>query len=260
MRVQGFVLIFVLFHVISSTAARKYRKRTIELNVFVDSYLWNQMKAQVKVRSSTLRKRLMRNNVRKLIDKTEALFRKSSISAYGGFDLVINRIKVLTEKDSQNSKVRAVDDSQDQIEQLKAFRKMQVAAYIKNDRSRRHYDMSLLLSGKKEEFGISSTGNAGAAYTNTVCTSQAIGLTTVTMEDGKFDLEMTPSLLAHEMGHILGARYHDGEGDAWACEEHKNIMTSSQKWSEGRKYYTWSNCSRAQIDKLNGKNDRCFYE
>ena len=57
---------------------------------------------------------------------------------------------------------------------------------------------------------------------------------------GKYDREIAPALLAHEMGHMMGAGAHDGQtGVAEHCKG-KYIMTPSV----GYGHNTWSYCSR----------------
>ena len=68
----------------------------------------------------------------------------------------------------------------------------------------------------------------------------AVGLMNLRLSDGgKYDREIAPALLAHEMGHMMGAADHDGQGVAKGCQG-KYIMTPSV----GYGHNTWSYCSR----------------
>lgn len=58
-------------------------------------------------------------------------------------------------------------------------------------------------------------------------------------DGGKYDNEVAPILLAHEMGHMMGSGAHDGEkGVAEDCRR-KYIMTPTV----GKGHNTWSYCS-----------------
>ena len=79
---------------------------------------------------------------------------------------------------------------------------------------------------------------------------EAVGLSTVTLREGKH-LDNMPALIAHEMGHMLGAA-HDGTGRGTysadtttynipgTCPENLYIMTPSQSGT----IVEWSECSR----------------
>ncbi|XP_023329129.1 glutamic acid-rich protein [Eurytemora carolleeae] len=102
-----------------------YDERTIELGIFVDKYLWNDMKEQVKGGEDDV-KLAMLDMIHSLVVSTETLYQHPTVSAKGGFKLAINGIVIW--KDDNDPLVKAIHDAGDQLEQLDAFQE-----YAKNN-------------------------------------------------------------------------------------------------------------------------------
>jgi len=72
---------------------RIYDERTIELGIFVDKYLWQQMKAKVKGSDEEVKDKMLQM-IHSLMSLTESFLSHHSISAHGGFKLAINGVGI----------------------------------------------------------------------------------------------------------------------------------------------------------------------
>jgi len=238
-----------------------YKERTIEVGIVTDKFLWEKMKEQSGGDDNEV-KQLMLKMVHSLMVSTEVHLLHESISSMGGFHVAINGLTIW--KDDSTPEVARIHATTDQDDTLSEFSKWVRVNNNPYDGFNDSYDIMILLSGGHAKYGLAEGADAGVAALNAVCGVDCAVLVTVTLVD-KNHASNNGALLAHEMGHSLGA-YHDGEFGRdrvlQDCPLNKYIMTPSQSGD----ITTWSTCSRNQIDNEYERRGRerptsgnCFY-
>jgi len=220
-----------------------YKTRTIELGIFTDKYLWNTMKEQVQGTDGDDEKvkKAMLEMIHSLFVITETFFLHPSISAEGEYHLVLNGITLF--KDDSDPIVEAMHASKntnDMLDHFEEYAKKKNDLYDGNANS---YDMMILLSGSHANLNLPPGGDSGLAGVGNVCEGEPVLMSTLSLQDG-MHLDNAGVLVAHEMGHMLGAN-HDGEGKGVTCPLKQYIMTPTV-WSSIKE---WSTCSRKQFDE-----------
>jgi len=241
-----------------------YKTRTIELGIFTDKYLWNKMKEQVEGADEDEEKvkKAMLEMIHSLFVITETFFLHPSLSAEGEYHLVLNGITLF--KDDENPLVAAIHASRNTNDMLDNFKKYARKKNDLYDGNPNSYDMMILLSGAHENLGMPENSDMGLAFVNSVCGGEPVLMSTLNLRDG-MHLDNAGALVAHEMGHMLGAHHDGGEDENKVkldCPLKKFIMTPVQTGT----ITEWSTCSRKQFDDTyvarqtkNPEHGNCFF-
>jgi len=248
---------------------KKYNQRTIELGVVTDKYLWQEVQNQMPddTTEEDVKNQMMRM-VHSIFVSTETFMMHPSISKYGGYKLKILGATIW--KGDINKHAAKIHEERGHVEFLNLFREYVKDTNEVNDGNPKSYDMMILLSGAKQNLGISPNSDKGMAYIGMMCNVDAAMYSTVTVRNASHVVNIGP-LIAHEIGHVLGAS-HDGEadtnvysatrGDRNTCKQNKNIMTPSQRGT----ITEWSKCSRDYIDAEYDRREKdmpnvgnCYY-
>jgi len=249
-----------------------YKEKTIELGIFTDKYLWQQMQKIVGGSDSEMKEAMLKM-IHSLIVGTESFFRHQSISKTGGFRFTINGVGIW--KDDSEAAIKSVHESSTMQELLSNFYEYAKGKNEIYDGNSKSFDMMILLSGADSEvsnLNVDPGFEQGMAYVSLVCSRGPVGVIKIVLEEGGTHRDNTPALLAHEMGHLMGSG-HDGTigtyrknveqyGKMIDCPQEQNLMTPVLK--PGIK--DWSTCSRDQIDynydrreQANPNSGNCFY-
>lgn len=229
-----------------------YNSKTLEVGVVVDPDMYLAAKAAVEAdRDSSKNKidnqieRKIVSQVKQLLTRAEAFLQHKTISSSGGFSVKLNGIKIFqTWKDNPAmAKERSLSN------QLTHFRKLFVKNYIDDDADVDHHDVSLLFTGRK--YLDAYFGDHGEAYTDSVCTNWACAALTVFLDrDGQAPISLG-RLLAHEIGHILGAKHDVTET---SCGPNFIMQTTVSRQAN-----EWSECSRKGIDDESSTEKNCYF-
>ncbi|XP_023336505.1 uncharacterized protein LOC111707603 [Eurytemora carolleeae] len=103
---------------VDNRGVKNYSRRTVEVGVYLDKYVWNAMKQHVKGSDSVVQ-RETETMIKQLFKDTAVLFRDSSISKNGGFDLKLNGILII--KDDKDRKFSPIHQTTDLRRQLDVF-------------------------------------------------------------------------------------------------------------------------------------------
>merc|ERR1711915_500336 len=209
-------------------------RRTVELGIFTDVLLWNEMQARVGNNPRLVEKR-MRTMVKNLVQKANPLFSEV------GIRLRIKRTIVFKPQDSHKYAFTRFKLDYNKIK-LNDFK-----AYARSVNRNNQYDLMALLTA-----GGNGGGIAGVSPVGAICTSEAT-LVSEVMLDRRGQLHGAGSsvpVLAHEIGHSLGAM-HDGKFYWWvadnrSCRNSNNIMWPTVKTNTRG----WSSCSRRSMNEL----------
>jgi len=229
-----------------------YKERTIELGIAIDRFLWENMEGQVDGGDDEVMEAML-TMLHSVIASTEAHLLHKSISASGGFRLVINGLFVW--KDDSVPEAKKIHDTITEDELFTEFEDFVAKKNHPYDGYEESYDIMLLLSGAHKKFNIEDEGtDAGLSHVGSVCKVVCPLMLTIELKNGTH-LCNAGALLAHEMGHMLGA-YHDGDLDrdrkVLNCPTDRYIMTPIQK----SRLTEWSECSRRQIDSEYERRER----
>lgn len=229
-----------------------YKERTIELGIAIDRFLWENMEEQVDGGDEEVMEAML-TMLHSIIASTEAHLLHKSISARGGFRLVINGLFVW--KDDSVPEAKKIHDTSTDDELFTEFEDFVAKKNHPYDGYVESYDIMLLLSGAHKKFNIEGEGtDAGLSHVGSVCKVVCPLMLTIELENGTH-LCNAGALLAHEMGHMLGA-YHDGDIDrdrkVLNCPTDRYIMTPIQR----TRLTEWSECSRRQIDSEYDRRER----
>ncbi|XP_023340454.1 A disintegrin and metalloproteinase with thrombospondin motifs adt-1 [Eurytemora carolleeae] len=237
---------------VDNRRVKNYRRRTVEVGVYLDKYVWNTMKQQVGGSNSCVQRKTYKM-IKALFKDTEVLFKDSSISRYGGFDLKVNGIKII--KNDYDREFSPIHQTTNQGRQLDVFEKYARSRNNPDDKKRNSYDISFLLTGNNRRGSVPS----GLSHIDRVCHLFGAGVMTLKLRNGKHD--GAHILLAHELGHLMGVKDHDGTKSARECRG-KTIMKPTVEPD----FTKWSACSRKQIDYAYDRrarnrhtNGNCFY-
>merc|ERR1719481_2576181 len=187
--------------------------------------------------------------IHSLITHTEAHFQHKSVSEKGGFNLAINGVGIW--KDDSDPAVKAMHDSRsinDLLENFFAYSENKNELYDGDSKS---FDIMMLLTGADKEVSnmdMSPISEQGLAFVSLVCSKGPVGVPKMVIQDNGSHRDNTPSLLAHEMGHLMGSG-HDGTqgedrknseyyGKLIDCPQDEHLMTPVI--SPGIK--EWSSC------------------
>jgi len=226
-------------------AERIYRKKILEIEVVVSPGFYEVVKKQLgqNIGEEMIEKRI-KKNVQELFTKAQRYLLDDSISKTGGFTLVLNGIEIL--KNYQQLDLEGLTDDGDIL-------KLKFSKYAMALNPSWSADLMVLLNG--DDFGYMESAT-GVANTGSVCTRNALAVVTVSLTNGK-PSRLGPKILAHEIGHILGAT-HDGHGRAAPCQPTDYIM--AEYVTHGT---TWSTCSQRDIDQgerlREHERKNCFY-
>ncbi|XP_023325900.1 uncharacterized protein LOC111699452 isoform X2 [Eurytemora carolleeae] len=146
---------------VDNRGVKNYSRRTVEVGVYLDKYVWNTMKQHVKGSDSVVQ-RATETMIKQLFKDTAVLFRDSSISKNGGFDLVVNGIMII--KDDKDREFSPIHETTDQGRQLDVFQKYAESRNNPDDKKTDSYDISFLMSGNEE-----GGGYAGYSHIDSVC-------------------------------------------------------------------------------------------
>jgi len=229
-----------------------YKERTIELGVAIDRFLWEHMEEQVDGGDEEVMEAML-TMLHSVIASTEVHLLHKSISARGGFRLVINGLFVW--KDDSVPEAKKIHDTSTEDELFAEFEDFVAKKNHPYDGYEESYDIMVLLSGAHTKFDIEGGGaDAGLSHIGSVCEVVCPLMLTIELKNGTH-LCNAGALLAHEMGHMLGA-YHDGDLDrdrkVLNCPTDRYIMTPVQKTL----LTEWSDCSRRQIDSEYKRRER----
>merc|ERR1712055_343647 len=237
-----------------STASKIYHERTIEIGVVVDKFLWQTMKEQSGGDDFTAEKN-MKNMVNNLIKSTEKFTMHESISEKGGFRLVNNGDPIIWKTDSDGDQAKMTYDEG----YVDVYNKFSTWIWHNDPKQKGDNDLMIFLSGAHHKLGLSLSPrqNVGVANVNTICDPERISTLMVTISLENKSSAFDGKLLAHELGHVLGA-YHDNErADSIiddntfnTCEIGKYIMSP---WTSGTE---WSQCPRKYIDEFFNRREK----
>merc|ERR1711931_58179 len=221
--------LFVSSMVTLSTASKIYHERTIEIGVVVDKFLWQTMKEQSGGDDFTAEK-----NMKSLVNNGDPIIWK-------------------TDSDGDQAKMTYKGSSD-------VYSKFSTWIY-NNPKQKGDNDLMIFLSGAHHKLGLSPRQDVGRAGVDTICNPKWIStlMVTITLENkSSADSDAAGKLLAHEIGHGLGAN-HDGKTDKNTCPEGTYIMSPSTTGVSAE----WSECSRKSIDEAFNKreenSENCFY-
>merc|ERR1740128_1567381 len=248
---------------------KKYNQRTIELGVVTDKYLWQDVQNQMPddATEEDVKNQMMRM-VHSIFVSTETFMMHPSISRYVGYKLKILGATIW--KGDINKHAAKIHKESEHTEFLNLFREYAKETNEVYDGNPKSYDMMVLLSGAKENLGISPNSDKGMAYIAVMCNVDSAMYSTVTVRNASHVVNIGP-LIAHEIGHVLGAS-HDGESNTNVysptvserntCQQNKNIMTPSQRGT----ITEWSKFSRDYIDEEYDRREKkepnkgnCYY-
>merc|ERR1712055_430972 len=242
--------LFVSSMVTLSTASKIYHERTIEIGVVVDKFLWQTMKEQSGGDDFTAEKN-MKNMVNTLIKSAEKCTMHDSISEKGGFRLVNNGDPIIWKTDSDGDQAKMTYKGSSDV-----YSKFSTWIY-NNPKQKGDNDLMIFLSGAHHKLGLSPRQNVGTAGVDTICHPKRIStlMVTIPLENkSSADSDAAGKLLAHEIGHGLGAN-HDGKTDKNTCSEGTHIMSPSTTGVSAE----WSECSRKYIDEAFNRRERKNY-
>jgi len=241
--------------VVAATSAAKIAKRTksLEIGVVVSPALYNNVRKQLELKSHRRIRNgeldnWIRDSVQGMFADAQHYFRLDSISKTGGFTLIVKGIEIL--KDYRAEKAKPMEGVTDLDELLSKF-----ITYAE-DGNKGGNDLTILLD--KDPYPDGSGFPFGIANIGSVCKNKAAGLVRVNLKRGEYTSDV-PKRIAHEVGHILGAR-HDGER---GCHYRKYIMSDTHESGMGPRHQsTWSTCSQKDIDhreELLELFENCYY-
>jgi len=211
-----------------------YERRTIEICVITDPFLFELIGNLFNLKTDKDINAKIFKTVHKTLMGAETFLKHKSISKIkGGFQLKLNGIRVLKDW-GHLDKMKTRKNLQDVLFDLGDY--MQV---INNDWDghKLSYDLAVLFTGK-----MNFVDGDGYAYIGGIC--QQDSPITLKMRFDKLKLNLNMGrLLAHEIGHALGANHDD---DYPECNKGTHLMTSVVSNSMN----TWSKCSARDIDKV----------
>lgn len=247
---------------------RLYNQRTIELGIVIDKYLWQEMQNQMPEADEGAVKKQMMQMVHSLMVSAETFMMHPSISRHGGYRLLIRGLRIWM-GDIDKFAIKIHKEKNDETF-LSHFREYAEETNEDYDGDAKSFDINMLLTHSKENLGIAPLTDKGMAYIAVACDVNAAMYSTVSLINATHQ-DNIGALIAHEMGHVLGAG-HDGgreknhnspkKGETNNCDREKFIMTPSQKGT----ITEWSPCSRESIDfeyerreKDMPTNGNCYY-
>jgi len=214
-----------------------YQRRTIEICVITDPFLFDLIKNLFGLKTDKDVNAKIFKTVHKTLMGAETFLKHKSISKIkGGFQLKLNGIRVLKDW-GHLDKMKTRKNLQDVLFDLGDY--MQV---INNDWDghKLSYDLAVLFTGK-----TNFVDGDGFAYIGGICQQDSPITLKMRFDNLKLNLNMG-RLLAHEIGHALGANHDD---DYPECRHGNHLMTSVVSNSMN----TWSDCSARDIDKVVGE-------
>jgi len=226
-------------------AKKVYETHTIELCVLTDPYLFDFIQTEFNLKTDEQVMQKIFKTVHRTLIEAQTFLRHSSISSHGGFKIKLNGIRVLktwgslTKMSKRKSLQKVLFDLGDYL---------QVVNHMW-DGHNQSYDLVVFFTGKMD-----FKDGDGYAYIGGVCQQDAPISIKMRFDQSKINLNMG-RLLAHEIGHALGAN-HDDELES--CQGSDYLMNSVVSNTMN----TWSKCSAKDIDKVvsqKTKDRLCFH-
>jgi len=226
-------------------AERIYESHTIELCVITDPYLFDFIKRTFDLSTDKEVMQKIFKIVHRTLLEAQTILRHNSISVHGGFKIKLIGIRVLKDWGSL-TKMSRREKLEDVLFDLGDY--LQVVNH-KWDGHKLSYDLVVLFTGKMD-----FKDGDGFAYIGGVCQQDAPVALKIRFRNDKVDLNMG-RLLAHEIGHALGAQHDDEYPE---CKGQNYLMNSVVDSTMN----TWSKCSKKNIDMVVSKRTEdglCFH-
>jgi len=234
-----------------------YTHRTVEIGVYIDKALYNQVSEEMGTKDSVkIKERLVECVHGIFLDVENFLTHKTFTSLSGGFKVALNGIHIYKDDDDYSRKWSKAGKLTDMLKRFEDF------AYEVNgacDAEQDSYDAMVLFTGRGDELAdVGQDISMGYAFRGAICKIAPTTALTLRLDGkGMHDLA-TGRLLSHEFGHLFGSN-HDGEKEAAACPRNVNLM-SSMVPANAR---TWSECTKNMVDSEDKHRKRmekdCFF-
>jgi len=216
------------------SSEKTYRSHTIELCIVTDPYLYQWMKKTFKLADDEEVTNRIFKTVHRILVEAQTYLKHSSISQFGGFKIKLNGIRILKDW-GHLSKMSERSNLQDVLFDLGDY--LQVINH-KEDAHRLSYDLVVLFTGKMD-----FEDGDGYAYIGGICQLDAPVALKIRFDKKRVNLNMG-RLLAHEIGHALGAGHDDDDVN---CNRNKDYLMNSVV---SNTMNIWSKCTAQKIDDV----------